>query len=193
MCLEDCRIRARLLAWTFTAFVLVAVGVALILWPTNRPSSRWPAVRRGVAVGLVLGVAWTAFFGHLSDEWCPGWLDLAIYVTGLAVAGAVVGAVERFPELVGAVVGFFALAVLAGMGKPDVYYVSHLRLDRDTKLGEFLAVLFDHAVSCRFLLFSGSGLLWGAILGVIHRCFRSTRTAPGVYQLTAIPCPPAEG
>src|SRR5262245_43303634 len=81
--------------------------------PTGGPPSRWPSVWRGTTIGLVVGVAWTAVFGPLTDGPPSVWLSLVVYTTGFAITGAVIGTVGRFPELVGLSVGFFTLAVLA--------------------------------------------------------------------------------
>jgi hypothetical protein len=113
---------------------------------TGRLPSRWPSVWRGLALGLVVGVAWTAVIGPLTDGPPSVWLSLAVYATGLAITGAVVGAVRRFPEVVGLSTGFLTLAVLAGIVAP----------------GGGWGLLW-------LVVFGGSGLLCGPVIGLCHR------------------------
>jgi hypothetical protein len=109
---------------------------------------RRPAIWRGITIGLVVGVAWAAF-GPLTDGPPSLWLSLAVYATGFAVTGGVVGAVGRFPELVGLSAGFLALTVLAVIVGPK-----------------------DGWVVLWVLAFGGSGLLWGPVIGLLFRLFR---------------------
>jgi hypothetical protein len=174
MCGELYRLQGRLRAHTLLAFAVIAAGVASVLWPpTGRESSRWSSVRRGAAIGLVSGVAWTALLGHRADGSPWVWPALVVYATGFAAAGAVVGAVRHFPELDGLCAGFLTVAVLAGIVAPDVDLDLLLRWNRPMTVRECLGIVVGVDWDLGWLVvFGGSGLLWGPVIGGLHRLFR---------------------
>ena len=175
MCGEWYRLRTRLMAYILPDCAIIAVGVAIILWPTGRHSSQWNSVRSGVAIGLVVGVAWTACLGHVSDESGPRWESLVVFTIGFTITGAVVGAVREYPKLVGLGVGFLTLLLLEWKVKPDYGNFPTFLWLRHLELQEWLYVFtgFNWDPN-RFVIFGGSGLLWGTILGAIHRRFGTT-------------------
>lgn len=115
---------------------------------TGRRSFRGSTVWHGATIGLVIGAAWTAVFGSLTDGPPSVWLALAVYALGFAATGAVVGAIGRFPELVGLSAGFLILAAFAVIIGPK-----------------------DGWIAAWIFVFGGSGLLWGFVIGLLARLF----------------------
>jgi hypothetical protein len=129
---------------------------------TGRPSRRWPSVWRGAMIGLVVAAGWTAVFGPLTEGPPSVWLSLVVYTIGFATTGTVVGAVGRFPELTGLSAGFLILAVLAVIVGPK-----------------------DGWIVIWVVVFGGSGLLWGSVIGLLFRFFRPPASRePGAADVT---------
>jgi hypothetical protein len=174
-------LQARLRAYTLLPVVVIALGVAISLWPpTGRRSARWPSVRRGVAIGLVIGVAWAAFIAHhinfneVSSFWC----SFAVFAIGFVIVGAAVGGVRHFPELVGLGAGFVALAALAArMARDiDINFSSSFGSDLPMTATDFVNTLADVDWRLGWLVvFGGSGLLCGPIIGALYRTFRPAK------------------
>ena len=126
----------------------------------GKPPSRWWSILIGAGIGLVVGAAWTAVFGPLTDGPPSVWLSLAVYTSGFGVTGALVGAVRRSPELVGLSAGFLTLAVLAVIVGPK-----------------------DGWLMLWVLVFGGSGLIWGAVIGVLFRFLGRRKSSEPVAEL----------
>jgi hypothetical protein len=170
------RLQSQLRAYTLSSIAVFAIGVALLLWPRDRHSSQRHSVQRGVAVGLVVGVIWAAAVAHLSDDSAPAeWTLLAIYALGLAITGAAVGAVGRFPELVGMATGLLTVAALAAVvGRHEDGLL--VGWPRERVVREFLAASAPGVdwVSFWPMVIGGAGLLAGSVIGVLYRLSRTT-------------------
>jgi hypothetical protein len=167
-------LQGRVRVYTLAAFVVIAAGMAILLWPsTNRQSSWWPSVRRGIAIGLVIGVAWTAFIAHLTDGPDSVWLALPIFTIGFAFAGAVAAVVRYSPELVGLCTAFLIVVLLADIVRPDVYLDQLLRWNHPLSSSECLSIVVGvHCDLTWLVVFGGSSFLWGPVIGGICRVFR---------------------
>jgi hypothetical protein len=164
------RLMGRLNACTLSAVGLIALGVVILFWPQIARRSCWASVLRGVAIGLVVGINWTAFLGHMSDGRPPEWSWLAVNAVGLALTGAVVGAVQRHRELVGFFVGPLELVFLAAHVRPDVYLARHSLWGLPLCVSEWLACLVGVNRDLSWLVvFGGTGLLCGPVVGCLHR------------------------
>lgn len=173
------RLQGRLRVYTLSALFVIAAGVALALWPpTGRETSPEPSGQRGVAIGLVLGSAWAAFIGHQTEGPSSVWLLFGVFATGFAMTGAVVGVVRPLPELVGLGAGCLCLVVQALCFETEVDLDRLLRWNGPMTVGECLRIVagVDWNLD-RLLLFGGSGLFWGAVIGALHRLFRPVANA----------------
>src|SRR5262249_26041437 len=123
-------------------------------------SSRWSSILRGIAVGLVVGLAWTVLIGPLTEGPPSLRLSLAVYTIGFSIVGAIVGAVRRFPEMVGFAAGLVTLTLLAVIVGPK-----------------------DGWIILWVMVFGGSGLLCGAMIGLLYRLVRGRSfTEPPAYR-----------
>jgi hypothetical protein len=171
LCGEWYRLQSRLRAYTLSACGVVALGMAIVLWPNDRLSSRQHSVRRGVAIGLLIGVLWASVVAHLNDDGSPPeWMLLAIYALGFAITGVAVGAVRRCRELVGLAVGNLTVVVL----------VQAVARHKDGLLCGFkyecitmnLLAALEPGVDWHFcwpMVFGICGSLGGILIGGIHR------------------------
>jgi hypothetical protein len=107
-------LQGRVRAWTISALFAAAIGVAILLWTRDgRRRSRWPSVRRGVAIGLLVGLAWATALGHAERERLSSvWSAFFLWGFVFAFTGAVVGAVRSYPELVGLIVSPLAASLV---------------------------------------------------------------------------------
>jgi hypothetical protein len=132
--------------------------------PSAGPGSRWSSILLGIAVGLVVGLAWTALFGPLTDGPPSLKLSLSVYTIGFSIAGAIVGAVRKFPEVVGLAAGSLTLSVVAVIVGPK-----------------------DGWIVMWVMMFGGSGLLCGAVIGALYRLVKArtfTKPAAAERQIT---------
>lgn len=108
-------------------------------------SRLWSGLR-GLAIGLAVGAVWALAFGPSCDGPPSMALSFVTYTVGLGITGFAVGALRRFPSLVGALVGLLLLSAWA-------IFVAAGRC--------------SYAIMFWIVGFGGSGLLWGGVTGVI--------------------------
>ena len=92
ICGEWYCLQGRARAWTLSALVVTALGLAILVWtPDGRRRSRWASVRRGVAIGMVVGLAWASVLGHAGREGLGSiGLSLAVWGVGFTITGAMI-------------------------------------------------------------------------------------------------------
>jgi hypothetical protein len=171
MCGEWYRLQSRLRAYTLSAFAIVALGLAIVLWPSARQSSKQHSIRRGSAIGLFIGVVWGSVVAHLNDEGSPPeWMFLTVYALGFAITGIAVGAVGRCQELVGLAVGCLTVVVLVqvGVGHEDglLCGFQYENVTRDLLAALAPEVDWRH---CWPMVFGVGGSLGGILIGGAHR------------------------
>ena len=106
--------------------------------------SRFISALLGAGIGLAVGIFWTFVFGPVTDGPPSIGLSLLVYSTGFTTTGLAVGAIQRLPILVGIVTGTVVLSWWAlAIGPQDSWMVLWL------------------------IVFGGSGLFWGGIIGCI--------------------------
>ena len=96
------------------------------------------------ALGAIVGGIWTVFLGPLTDGPPSVGLSLAMYVSGLAATGLLVGAVRGLPVLVG-LNAVLILGLLAPIVGP-----------------------WDTWIVIWIAAFGGSGLVCGPIVGALY-------------------------
>jgi hypothetical protein len=174
------RLQGRLWAYTVSTFIIIAIGLAFVVWPPKVwQFSRGPSVQCGIAIGLIIGGCWSALVAHLTEGQLGAgspsvWLSLGVYATGFAITGAVVGAVWHFPELVGLCAAVGTIMILAGGALPsDVCLDRFLTWNRLMTSRESVRIVAGIDWDPSWLvLFGGSGLLCGPVIGRLHRAFR---------------------
>jgi hypothetical protein len=166
-------LQGRVRAWTISALFAAAIGVAILLWTRDgRRRSRWPSVRRGVAIGLLVGLAWATALGHAERERLSSvWSAFFLWGFVFAFTGAVVGAVRSYPELVGLIVSPLAASLVrhsstAGTGISQI-------------VDEFMWSLAGAPGG--LIIFLVYFLFWGLVIGALHRRFRGRQFDPRTF------------
>jgi hypothetical protein len=122
--------------------------------PTVLSCSRLPSIAIGGLIGLLVGAVWTSIIGPFTDGPPSIALSFMVYVLTLTCTGLIVGAVQRLPALVGLGAGVLTLVCAALVVGPN-----------DGWMGLWLIV------------FGGSGLLCGPIVGGLYYLAHKPRTA----------------
>lgn len=106
----------------------------------------------GAAIGLSIGLGWSAIFGPATDGPPSLLLSFIVYSSGFTLTGVLVGFFEKVPPATGALLGLVILSVMAVIVGP--------------KDGWIVLWLFA---------FGGSGLFWGFVIGAIYFAFVARR------------------
>lgn len=98
----------------------------------------------GASIGFVLGSVWAALIGPITDGPPSLNLSLFIYTGAFTLTGAVVGAIQRLPGLIGPTVGTVIFSVLAIIIGPK-----------------------DGWLMIWMMVFGFSGMIGGCVIGIV--------------------------